>query len=96
MSNANESWEVVDEISGQMQAAIIKSLLDSHGLQVWISQEGAGQVYQMNIGTLGRVQILVPTHQADEAKRILQEYYDGELELPNDDEESSGQEEPEG
>jgi hypothetical protein len=90
----SETWEVVDEVQGQMQAAIIQSMLESYGLSVWVSQEGAGQAYPINIGTLGRVQILVPKHQEEKAQEILRQYHAGEMELPDDEEGQPGEETP--
>jgi len=75
-----ESWEVVDEVSGDLQAEILGGLLEAQGLQVWLSQEGAGRAYGLNLGELGRVHILVPNHQAGAARQILEQYYAGELE----------------
>jgi hypothetical protein len=65
-----EKWEVVDEVSGDLQAEILRGLLEAQGMQVWLSQEGAGRVYGLGLGELGKVQILVPSHQAGEAGRF--------------------------
>jgi hypothetical protein len=86
-----EAWEVVDEVAGDLQAEIIRSLLESYGIQVWLSQEGAGRVYQMSVGTLGRAQILVPGNQLDEARQVLKKYYAGDLALPEDDHSDEGE-----
>jgi hypothetical protein len=83
----NDTWEAVDQVPGQIQAALIESLLTSYGIKVWISQEGAGQAYAFNIGSLGRVEVLVPQSQVKEARDILRRYHAGEMELPGEDEE---------
>lgn len=82
---SEDDWEVVDEAAGELQAELIRSLLESFGLKTWISQEGAGRVHGLSVGRLGRAQILVPSSQADEAKNILQKYYAGELALPDEE-----------
>ncbi len=73
-------WEVVDEVAGDLQAEILKGLLEAQEIQVWLSQEGAGKAYGVGLGALGRVQILVPDYSAEAARQILDEYYSGKLE----------------
>ena len=75
-----EKWEVVDEVAGDIQAEILGGLLEAQGLQVWLSQEGAGKAIGLTVPLLGRVQILVPSHQAASAREILDSYYSGALE----------------
>jgi hypothetical protein len=82
---SDKSWEVVDEVAGDLQAEIVRTLLESFGLQVWLSQEGAGRAYAMNVGTLGRAQVLVPKTQAEDARKIIQKYYAGELAHPEEE-----------
>jgi hypothetical protein len=78
---AEEKWEVVDEIQGDMQAEILKGLLEAQGIKVWLSQEGIGHsVFPVTISTMGTVQLLVPHHQAQSARAILDDYYAGNLE----------------
>lgn len=80
---AEIQWEVVDEVAGDLQAEILKGLLQAQEIQVWLSQEGAGKAYGMGMGALGRVQILVPDYSAEAARQILDEYYSGKLEGEN-------------
>jgi hypothetical protein len=76
-----EHWEVVDEVPGDLQAEILRGLLEAQGLQVWLSQEGIGHsVYPVTLGTMGRVQILVPQEQSQAARALLADYYAGKLE----------------
>ncbi len=77
---SDESWEVVDEVPGDIQAEILRGLLEAQGLRVWLNKEGAGHAMGVEIGMLGKVQILVPAHEAEEALIILDQYYSGELE----------------
>jgi hypothetical protein len=85
MSMSEDTWQVVDEVSGELQAEILRGLLEAHGIEVWISQEGAGRVYQLGIGRLGKVQLLVPNHDSQRARELLDQYYAGELETAEDD-----------
>jgi hypothetical protein len=76
-----EKWEVVDEVQGDMQAEILRGLLEAQGLKVWLSQEGLGHsVFPVTISAMGAVQILVPHNQVPPARAILDEYYAGNLE----------------
>jgi len=79
-------WEVVEEVSGDIQAEIIRGLLEANEIPVWLSQEGAGKVYSVGIGALGKVQILVPSDVSDRARAILEDYRLGRYEntLPED------------
>jgi hypothetical protein len=77
---SEERWEVIVEVAGQLQAEIMRGMLEAQGIKVWISQEGAGRAYGINVGRLGRVQILVPAGEVEQAKALLDEYYSGQLE----------------
>lgn len=76
----NENWEIVDEVSGELQAELLRGLLEAQGIEVVLNQEGAGRAYGLNIGTLGQVQIMVPSRAAAEARQILDDYYAGKFE----------------
>ena len=77
---SEERWQVAGEVAGEIQAEILRGMLEAQGIQVWISQEGAGRVYGLGVGRLGRVQILVPEEYLDQSKALLEEYYAGQLE----------------
>ena len=72
--------EVLGEVAGEMEAEILRGMLEAQGIKVWISQEGAGRVYGLGVGRLGRVQILVPEDDMVRSKALLEEYYAGQLE----------------
>ena len=72
MSETN--WEVVYETSGSFLAEMLRGLLEAQEIPVVLSQEGAGRVYGITVGTLGRVQILVPAQHVERAQYILEEY----------------------
>jgi hypothetical protein len=78
-------WEVVTTVSGSMQADILRTLLESRDIEVFLNQEGAGRVYGINVGPLGEVQILVPESQSREARQILDDYYAGKFEADDED-----------
>jgi hypothetical protein len=90
-----KKWAVLDEVGGTLNAELIKGLLEAQGVQVVLSQEGAGHyAYAMTVGSLGQVQILVPDDHLEEARQILADYYAGKFEnqdFENPDEHSESQ-----
>jgi hypothetical protein len=74
-----QQWEIVDVVNGEFQAQLLRGLLESQGILVQLSQEGAGRAYGLSIGALGEVQILVPTDSKDLAEQILKDYYEGKF-----------------
>ena len=73
-------WELVTEVSGELQADLLRNLLEAQGLQVFLNQEGAGKAYGLTVGPLGQVQVLVPEHQSQQARQIVEDYYAGKFE----------------
>jgi hypothetical protein len=67
-------WEVVYETNGMFLAEILRGLLEAQEIPVVLSQEGIARVYGLTVGTLARVQILVPSHEMERAQQILEEY----------------------
>jgi hypothetical protein len=74
---SEENWEVIGEVAGDLQAEMLRGLLEAQGYKVWLSQEGAGKAYGLTLSTLGAVQILVPSESADRARLIMDDYYAG-------------------
>ncbi len=70
-----EQWEVLDEISGSIDAEIIRGMLEAQDIPVVLSQEGAGRAIGLTIGPLGETQILVPKDKLEDAQKILNEFY---------------------
>jgi hypothetical protein len=75
-----EEWVLVDKVQGQLQAEILKGFLEAQGIMVWLNQEGAAHAYAVAVGTLGMVEILVPTSEAERAHQLLEAYYRGDFE----------------
>jgi hypothetical protein len=74
-----EEWVLVDTTAGQLQAELVRGLLEAQGIQVWLNQAGAAHAYALNVGSLGRVEVLVPSSSAEQARKLLDEYYSGKL-----------------
>ncbi len=77
---AEEHWEEIGEAAGDLQAEILRGLLEAQGIRVFLSKEGGGHVYALTVGKLGTVHILVPSSQSQAAQTVLQDYYAGKFE----------------
>ncbi len=68
-------WELLTEVQGRLEAEFLKSYLEAEGIEVELFQESVGHhIYPVTIDGLGRVQLFVPKEDAEEARRILEEY----------------------
>lgn len=76
----NAEFTILESVSGSVQAEIVRSLLESRGISVMLSQESAGAVFGLGVGPTAEVDILVLNSQKGEAKKILEDYYSGALE----------------
>jgi hypothetical protein len=88
-----EQWVLVDKVQGQLQGELLRGLLEAQGITVYLNQEGAAHAYAVAVGTLGTVEILVPTSEVTKARQIIEAYYRGdfnnmELENPEPDKDS--------
>ena len=82
----DETWEIVAEVYGEIQAEMLRGLLEAQGIPVTLNQEGAGRAYGLNVGPLGMVQIMVPSHHSLEARQVLEDYQSGKFSANGDDE----------
>ena len=80
----DDQWVVVTEVSGELQASLVRNLLEAQGIKVFLNQEGAGKAVGLSLGPLGEVQILVPENQKEAAQKIVDDYYDGNFEVDSD------------
>ena len=78
-------WEKAAEINGRLGAEMLKSFLEAEGIPVELFQEGAGQVFAVNIGALGVVQVFVPKDRLVEAVPLIEAFENPENEPPSDD-----------
>jgi hypothetical protein len=74
-----DEWVLVEKVQGQLQAEIIKGLLEAQGIMVWLNQQGAAHAYAVSVGTLGRVELLVPSSSFEQAKQVLEAYHRGDF-----------------
>ena len=72
-----QQWAVVDEVAGPFQAEIVRGLLEAQGIPVLVSKPGAGVAIGVTLGSLGRVQVLVPAGDLERARELVDGYYSG-------------------
>jgi len=73
----NDLQELI-ELEGLVEAQIIKSKLESYGIPALLQYESAGRIFGITMDGLGKVKIMVPASQLEEAQRILQEKAENE------------------
>jgi hypothetical protein len=62
-------------------AQVLRGLLESQGIRVWLNQESAGAAIGLNLPSiLGIVEIIVNAESAGRARELIDAYYAGELE----------------
>ena len=67
-------YEMLAEISGRMEAELIKSYLEANEIDVELFQESIGQnIYPTTIDQLGKVQVFVKKENLEEARILLKE-----------------------
>jgi len=85
---SEQTWELLTEVDGELNAEIMRGLLEAQGIPVNLSQEGAGKVYGLTIGEFGRVEILVPSGYLEQARQVLIDLNNGVFESPIESEET--------
>ena len=76
----SESWITVERLPGDLQAEILKGLLEAQGIPVYLAQEGAARAIGLTAGPLAAVEVMVPADRAAEALQILEDYHSGRFE----------------
>jgi len=65
---------------GILPAQVVKAKLDSAGIPAMLKYEAAGQIFGLTVDGLGRVEVLVPAQWADEARALVAENDEADLE----------------
>jgi hypothetical protein len=81
----SEHWEIIAHVSGEIQAEILRGLLEAQGIPVTLNQEGAGRAYGISMGPMGEVQLMVPSRYSQHARQVLADYEAGLFETPEDE-----------
>ena len=80
-----KQWVAAGTASGELQAELLRGLLEAQGIPARLSQEGLARVYGFTVGPMAEVEILVPDHQLSEALAVLESYKAGDFELDDED-----------
>lgn len=68
-------WELLAEVQGRLEADLLKSYFEAYGIDIELFQEAVGHhIYPVTIDGLGAVQLFVAKEQANEARKLLEEY----------------------
>ena len=78
-------WVSVAKIHDDIQAEVLRGLLEAQDIPVMLSKEGAGRAIGLTVGALGEVDILVPESHRQEALSTLTSYEEGDFESFDDD-----------
>jgi hypothetical protein len=75
----------VDETS-IAHAQVLRGLLESQGINVWLNQESAGVAIGLTLPSiLGSVKIIVNEQSAERARALIEAYYAGDLQDESDE-----------
>ena len=72
MSNNQELVEVY-KATGEAEAQIIKSLLESFGIPSLLKSDAARSVHAFTIDGMGEIRVMVWQSMAEKAKRLIEE-----------------------
>jgi hypothetical protein len=68
-------WELLAAVQGRLEAELLQSYLQAHGVEVELFQEAVGHhVYPVTVNGLGRVEIFVPRSRMAEARALLDSF----------------------
>jgi hypothetical protein len=82
---ASDELVTVDETRID-HAQVLRGLLESQGIRVWLNQESAGAAIGLNLPSiLGIVRIIVNAESAPRARELIEAYYAGDLQDDSED-----------
>lgn len=68
-------WELVGICNGRLDAEMLQSYLEAHGIEVVVIQEAVGHnIYPVTIDGLGRVQLFVSKENSATARELITDY----------------------
>ncbi|SVC38407.1 uncharacterized protein METZ01_LOCUS291261, partial [marine metagenome] len=65
---------VVFRTQSDVEASVVRGLLESEGFQALLSSDIPHSVYPLSIGELGEVRVSVRTDEAERARQAIEEY----------------------
>ena len=77
---SQQKWVMLTTVSGEMQAELMRGLLEAQGIPVLLMQESAGRAIGISNSPLGEVEIHVSKSRLQEGRNVIAKYYAGEFE----------------
>jgi len=74
------NWVTAFTVQGELQAEILRGLLEAQGIPVELSQESAARIYGLGVGPMAEVEIIVPEEKLETARAIFADYKSGKFE----------------
>ena len=71
MSNQKDLIEVY-RAKGELEAQVIRGLLDSYGIPCLFSSHAASSVHTFAVDGMGEVRVMVPKKVAEKARRLIE------------------------
>lgn len=73
--NDEMKYDLLTELSSRLEADLLESFLEAHGIDVELFQESVGHsAFPVTIDMLGHVQVFVPKDKIKRAKKLLDEF----------------------
>lgn len=70
---------------GQLEATLLQSLLEAHGIPAMTTQESLGVLYTLSASRLGEVKLLVPSRHRAAAEALISDYQQAQATEDPDD-----------
>ncbi len=67
-------WVEIYRFQHPVEAELVKSYLEAHGIETWLLQEGAARALGVYVGPFGEIHLLVPRQVQYEAQALLREF----------------------
>jgi hypothetical protein len=78
------TWKPIVTVQGELQAEVVRGLLEAQGIPVNLSQEGVARAYGLGVGPLSEVEIMVPDSYFQQAQNVIARYQAGEFQALGD------------
>ncbi len=82
----SENYVVIETVSGNIEAEIIRGMLEAKGVDAVTRGESAATAIGLTVGPIADVEILVPKEQESYARQVIQDYYSGALATEEEEE----------
>ena len=73
MSKDEQKLVAVYKAAGELEAQVIKGLLDSCNIPCFLKGEAVGNIYGLTVDGLGEVKVMVRESDAEAAREIIKE-----------------------